>query len=84
MRKQRLLGLALVAISAATVLLASIGTTLEEQDVTAVFFTLPLGIYAMVTKQYILNDRAEPEDEVTSPTKGAEERSKNYGKKAHH
>lgn len=62
MRKQRLYGLALLAISAAVLLLASTGTTPEDRDATAVLLTLPLGIYALTTKQYILND-GEPSEE---------------------
>lgn len=56
MTKQRLMGLALVAISAAILWLASTGETVEDRDATAVLITLPLGIYALVTKEYILYD----------------------------
>lgn len=56
MTKQRLMGLALVAISAAILWLASTGKTVEDRDATAVLITLPLGIYALVTKEYILYD----------------------------
>jgi len=54
MIKQRLMGLALIAISAAMLLLASTGQTVEDQDATAVLLTLPLGIYALVTKENLL------------------------------
>lgn len=56
MTKQRLTGLALVVISVLMLLLASNGETLEERDATAVLLTLPLGVYMMVTKQYVLYD----------------------------
>lgn len=56
MTKQRLMGLTLVAISAAILWLASTGKTVEDRDATAVLITLPLGIYALVTKEYILYD----------------------------
>ena len=59
MRKQRLLGLALLLISAAMLALASTGETPEDRDATAVLFTLPLGIYALVTKERILYDASE-------------------------
>jgi hypothetical protein len=54
MIKQRLLGLAFIAISAAILLLASTGQTVEDRDATAVLLTLPLGIYALVTKEDLL------------------------------
>lgn len=41
MTKQRLMGLALVAISAAILWLASTGETVEDRDATAVLITLP-------------------------------------------
>jgi hypothetical protein len=56
MTKQRFVGLALVAISAAILLLASTGKTPEDRDATAVLLTLPLGIYALITKKNILDD----------------------------
>ena len=60
MTKQRLMGFALVVISAFILLLASTGETPEDRDATAVLLTLPLGIYMMVTKQYVLYDGEEP------------------------
>lgn len=64
MTKQRLLGLALVVICVLFVTLASQGSTPEERDVTPVALLLPLGIYAMMTKKYILTDAdAEPTEE---------------------
>lgn len=56
MAKQRLAGLILIAISAALLLLAFMGESPEDKDVTAVLFTLPLGLYALTTKKYILYD----------------------------
>ena len=64
MRKQRLMGLVMVAISVAILALASTGKTPENRDATAVLITLPLGMYALVTKEYILYDGdAEAEEE---------------------
>lgn len=63
MTKQRLMGLTLVVISVLMLLLASTGETLEERDATAVFLTLPLGVYMMVTKQYVLYDGEGPVEE---------------------
>lgn len=60
MRKQRLMGLALVVISGILLALASTGTTPEDQDATAILMTLPLGLYMIFGKTYILYD-GEPE-----------------------
>lgn len=54
MRKQRLMGIALVLISALILILAAIGETPDEQDATIVLLTLPLGLYMIFTKDYIL------------------------------
>lgn len=71
MMKQRLLGLALVVICVLFVALASQGTTTEERDVTSVVLLLPLGIYAMTTKKYILIDAdAEPTEEQEHSNSG--------------
>jgi uncharacterized membrane protein len=56
MMRQRLAGFALVVICVLCVALASQGTTTEERDVTSVVLLLPLGIYAMTTKKYIMTD----------------------------
>lgn len=56
MRRQRLMGLALVAISVLIVLLASSGTTPEDQDATAAVLIAPLGLYMIFTKNYVLYD----------------------------
>lgn len=60
MRKQRFMGVALVAIAALVVLLASTGETPEDQDATAALLVGPLGLYMIFTKSYILYD-GEPE-----------------------
>ena len=59
MTKQRLMGLALVVTSVLLLVLASTGETLEERDATAVLIILPLGMYMMVTKNYVLYDGEE-------------------------
>jgi hypothetical protein len=64
MTKQRLWGIALILLSAALLWLASTGETVEDRDSTAVLFTLPLGVYALTTRHYILYDgtrKAKPE-----------------------
>lgn len=48
--EQRLMGLALVLISVLLIVICSNGATVEEQDATAVLFTLPLGLYLIFTK----------------------------------
>lgn len=70
MTKQRLMGFALVVISVLVLLLASTGETPEDRDATAMLLTLPLGVYMMVTKQYVLYDGEGPveeEDENEQP-----------------
>lgn len=78
MRKQRLMGLALVVISGMLLALASTGTTPEEQDATAVLLTLPLGLYMIFTKTYVLYEepeakaRGEPEPRLREAHRAAE------------
>lgn len=66
MRKQRLMGLALIAIAALVVALASTGETVEDRDATAAVMIGPLGLYMMFTKEYVLYDGepAEPEEKA--------------------
>lgn len=45
MRKQRLMGLAMLAITALILVMARGGRTPEDSDATAVFLTGPLGLY---------------------------------------
>ena len=59
MKRQRFLGVILVALSILILLLAVRGTTPEEKDVTAVLYLLPLGIYAIFTKQRIMRGSEE-------------------------
>lgn len=61
MRKQRVLGACMILLSLGMLALAATGTTPEEQDVTAVLLTLPLGIWMVCTRDYILNEAAAPE-----------------------
>lgn len=54
MRKQRIMGAALVLLSILDLAMAAIGRTPEEQDATGALLILPLGLYMMFTKHYIL------------------------------
>lgn len=86
MTKQRLMGLALVAISAAVLWLASTGETVEDRDATAVLITLPLGIYALVTKEYILYDGdaetgEEPEQEARAGPRVKRHSTRNHNRR---
>ena len=54
MRKQRHMGAALVVLSWLILLLAATGASPADQDATAAVLTLPLGLYMIFTKQYIL------------------------------
>lgn len=77
MRKQRFMGVALVAIAALVVLLASTGETPEDQDATAALLVGPLGLYMIFTKNYVLyggepeakaRDEPEPGDRAITTT----------------
>lgn len=57
MRKQRLMGVLLVALSWAMLLIAGTGQTVEDQDASAAMLTLPLGLYMIYTETYVLYDR---------------------------
>ena len=57
MRKQRLMGVLLVALSWAMLLIAGTGQTVEDQDASAAMLTLPLGLYMIYTETYVLFDR---------------------------
>ena len=54
MRKQRHMGAALVVLSWLILLLATTGANPIDQDATAVVLLLPLGLYLIFTKHYIL------------------------------
>ena len=56
MRKQRLMGAGLLAISAAMAALAWMGSTPEERDITAAVLLAPLGVWLLATKEYVLYD----------------------------
>ena len=83
MTKQRLLGLAFIAICVLIVAFAMQGTTVEDRDITPVLLFLPLGIYALITKKYILYDsdaeaREEPEKEPEDICPGCQYNTNDY------
>ena len=49
MRKQRLMGLAMLAITALILVMARGGRTPEDSDATAAFLTGPLGLYMLLS-----------------------------------
>lgn len=67
LRKQRCMGAALVVISVLVLALAAMGRTPEERDATAAVLLLPLGIWMLCTKEYLLYEDAQPR---ASPGKG--------------
>lgn len=75
MRKQRLMGLAMLAITALILVMARGGRTPEDSDATAAFLTGPLGLYMLLSKTYILYDGEEQEAggqfQSTLPVRGA-------------
>lgn len=48
---QKLYGLALIAMSAIMLYIASQGVAVEDRDATAVLLTAPLGIYLLFTRK---------------------------------
>ncbi len=57
MRKQRLMGASLLAVSVLLpALIIGAGSALEDRDATAMLLTAPLGVYLTVTPHYILLD----------------------------
>ena len=75
MRKQRLMGVALVVISWLVVLLACSGETPEDQDATAALLVGPLGLYMVYSDDYLLYDgesvaraRVRPRADAWAPT----------------
>ena len=74
MRKQRLMGVWLLAISWLVLLLACTGESPEDQDATAALLVLPLGLYMVYSDDYLLYDgepvaraRDRPEAALLSP-----------------
>lgn len=51
--KQVLIGMALLAVSALIIAVAKQGTTMQDRDITAVVFTIPLGLYCIFNKKVI-------------------------------
>lgn len=52
--EQRLMGVGMIIISIAIICVAIGGKTAEERDATAVFFTLPMGITMLFSKDIII------------------------------
>lgn len=52
--EQRLLALVILACCAVALWLCSTGTTIEDQDATAVVLLAPLGIYSLFTKKIMI------------------------------
>lgn len=54
MMQQRFMGLAMILISGIVLWLASTGTNPVDQDCTAIFFTLPLGLWLLFSKKILI------------------------------
>lgn len=52
--QQRFMGLVMILISAFVLWLASTGTNPVEQDCTAIFFTLPLGLWLLFSREIMI------------------------------
>lgn len=70
MRKQRLMGLAMLGITVLILLIARSGRTPEDRDATAVLLTGPLGLYMLLSKTYVLYDGEEPEEDAEASRSG--------------
>ena len=57
MRKQRLMGASLLAVSVLLALIIGAGSAPEDRDATAVLLTAPLGVYLTATPNYIFVHR---------------------------
>lgn len=70
MRKQRLMGLAMLAITALILVMARGGKTPEDSDATAALLTGPIGLYMLLSKTYVLYDGEEPEEATEASRSG--------------
>ena len=52
---QKAVGFALLLISAAIFVMLLHGETLEERDATPLLFFVPLGLYLLFTKRYVIS-----------------------------
>lgn len=52
--KQKLMGIAMLLISAGVIWLASTGATVEERDCTAVLLAIPAGVYLLFTRHIVI------------------------------
>lgn len=64
--KQRILGVIVVLLSIFLFFMAIPGTTIQERDIGGAIFILPLGIYALTTKEYILHKKKATSEADTS------------------
>ena len=70
MRKQRLMGLAMLAITALILVMARGGKTPEDSDATAALLTGPLGLYMLLSKTYILYEDKDPKEATEESRSG--------------
>lgn len=70
MRKQRHMGLVMLAVTAVILVMARGGKTPEDSDATAALLTGPLGLYMLLSKTYILYDGEEPEEATEASRSG--------------
>ena len=70
MRKQRLMGLAMLAITALILVMARGGKTPEDSDATAALLTGPIGLYMLLSKTYVLYDGEELEEATEASRSG--------------
>lgn len=54
MAQQRIMGLVMILITGLVLWLASTGVTPEDQDCTAIFITLPLGLWFLFSRKILI------------------------------
>lgn len=54
LRKQKVLGLIMIAITVCLLILAMDGQSVMERDATCTLFTLPLGLYMLFSKREVI------------------------------
>lgn len=52
--KQKLMGFAMLIISAIIIIVAANGNSADTQDATLILITIPLGLYMLLTKNIII------------------------------
>jgi len=52
---QKIIGIGFIILSVFVIMIASTGNSVEEKDITPILLFIPIGLYMIFTKKYILN-----------------------------